>query len=67
MSLSALAGEVRRPSVMVASGSSDSSVLTDWEMPLPPEVQNGAMVLPERSYASQKVRMIIGASPHQIG
>lgn len=36
-------------------------------MPLLPEVQNGTMVFPEKSYDSKKVERMRGACPHQMG
>ena len=37
------------------------------DSPLLPEVQNGTMVFPARSYPSKNVLMILGACPHQMG
>ena len=36
-------------------------------MPLPPEVAKGITVLPEKSYSSRKVLMMVGATYHQMG
>ena len=35
--------------------------------PLPPEVANSTIFLPEKSYCSRNVLMIVGATYHQIG
>lgn len=36
-------------------------------IPDPPDVQNGITVFPDKSTSSKKVKIILGASPHQIG
>lgn len=57
----------RSPSSTTAPGSRPRIPLTAADMPLPPEVQNGLIVLPEKSQASKNANMIFGIRPHQMG
>lgn len=65
--LTALEPLMDSPSRTVALDSIFSMVLMVLEKPLPPEVTNGTMVLPDRSTSSKKLYIAIGMSPHQLG
>lgn len=55
------------PSTMVAFGALTCKLATALPKPEPPEVANRTIFLPEKSYASKKLLMIVGATYHQIG
>ncbi len=55
------------PAFHVASGQTFFSTSTVFPIPLPPEVANGITVLPEKSYCSRNVSIMVGATYHQIG
>ena len=57
-----------QPSVIFVSGDTlHLSSDTVFPKPLPPEVANSTIVLPEKSWLSRKVLIIVGATYHQIG
>lgn len=55
------------PSTSLAPLQLGRSASLVFPIPLPPEVANGTMVFPVRSWLSRKVLMIVGATYHQIG
>jgi hypothetical protein len=59
--------EKRLPEIQCAEGASARKFVSLEPIPLLWEVQNGIIVLPEKSWLSRNVYMIFGACPHQMG
>ena len=55
------------PSVIIASGADGCNSFTVFPNPLPPDVANKIIFLPEKSYFSKNVLIIVGATYHQTG
>ena len=55
------------PSTICAFGADGCSSLTVLPNPLPPDVANRMIFLPEKSYFSKNVLIIVGATYHQTG